>query len=444
MSPQVGSIACPVCRNPLNVPVENMIDAERQPELKIQLLQGTLNAFRCPKCGNAGVLATPMLYHDGSKQLLFALTPANMNVKATDSQKMIGTLTNALMNSLPPEKRKAYLFQPKTFLTLESMVQAILEADGITKEMLDAQKAKARLFEDLLAQMDNDDQFKQMVTQNEALLDDEFFDMLTSLVAMAQNQGDGQGVNDLLLLRQRLLPMTKAGQGILEHEKKLKEDLLAARAELLQRVVDTEDEQELEGLVRAGRPFMDYAFFQSLADRIEATGGKEGERLTKRRAAILAISEKQDESDKKLLTERVEFLKRLLQSKDPIAAMREQPQLLDEAFFTILTANVEQAARAGQKQAVAAMQRLGDEAMKIIRENAPPAIKLINRLFEAQYPDETLKLLTENKNTINDEFIETLRTLLDELQSRGQVESVARLHNIVQQVEALFPQTSAR
>ena len=162
--------------------------------------------------------------------------------------------------------------------------------------------------------------------------------------------------------------------------------MVAAKADLLQRVVETQDERELEGLVRAGRPFMDYAFFQSLADQIEAANPKEGKRLSDRRAAILAITEQQDEADKKLLTARVELLKRLLQSPDPVTIMKEQPALLDEAFFTILTANVEQAARAGQKQAATAMQRLGNEAMKIIRENAPPEIKLINRLFEATVP----------------------------------------------------------
>jgi hypothetical protein len=436
MSPQVGSIACPVCRNPINVPVENIIDAERQPELKVSLLQGTLNAFKCPKCGNSGVLATPLIYHDGSKQLFLALTPANMNAKAADSQKMIGNMTNTLMNSLPPEKRKAYLFQPKIFLTMESMMQAILEADGITKEMIQSQKAKANLFEDLLAQVDNDEQFKQLVTKSEALIDDEFFDMLTSLVAVAQNQGDAQSINDLLLLRQKLLPITKVGQAILEQEKKMKDEMVAAKVDLLRRVVETQDEKELEGLVRAGRPFMDYAFFQSMADQIEAANPKEAKRLSDRREAILAITEQQDEADKKLLTERVELLKRLLQSPDPVAVMKEQPALLDEAFFTILTANIEQAARAGQKQAATAMQRLGNEAMKIIRENAPPEIKLINRLFEAQYPDETLTILKENKDTINDAFVETLRTLVDELEDRGQVQSVERLHKIVQQVES--------
>jgi hypothetical protein len=44
--------------------------------------------------------------------------------------------------------------------------------------------------------------------------------------------------------------------------------------------------------------------------------------------------------------------------------------------------------------------------------------------------------LQDNKKTINDQFIETLRSLVDELESRGQVQSVERLHKIVQQVEA--------
>ncbi len=154
-----------------------MLSASRTSRLR--LLQGSLNAFKCPKCGNVGALTTPLLYHDGSKQLFFVLTPVNMNVKATDSQKMIGDMTKALMASLPPEKRKAYLLQPKSFLTMESMVQAILEADGITKEMMEAQRAKVTLLEDLLTQMENEEQFKQLIAQNEALLDEEFFEMLT-------------------------------------------------------------------------------------------------------------------------------------------------------------------------------------------------------------------------------------------------------------------------
>ncbi len=253
---------------------------------------------------------------------------------------------------------------------------------------------------------------------------------------MAQNSGEAEGINDLLRLRQKLLPITKAGQTILEAEKKLREDLVATKAELLQRIIDAQDDEDLDGLVRAGRPFMDYAFFQELADKIDAADPKEAKRLSDRRSAILEISEQQDEADKKLLSARAELLKRLLQAPDPRPILQEQAAQLDEAFFTILTANIEQAARAGQKQAATTMQRIGAEAMAIVRENAPPEIKLINKLFEAEYPDETLKLLRDNKNTINDRFIETLRTLVDELESRGQIQSVERLHKIVQQVEA--------
>lgn len=123
---QAASVTCPVCQNPMTVPVDSIIDVEQQPELKMKLLEGRLNMFPCPSCGNVLGLSSPILYHDGSKELLFCLTPANASVQGGDPQKVIGNLTNALMDSLPPEKRKAYLFQPKTFLTLESMIEAIL------------------------------------------------------------------------------------------------------------------------------------------------------------------------------------------------------------------------------------------------------------------------------------------------------------------------------
>jgi hypothetical protein len=46
-------------------------------------------------------------------------------------------LISQVTNRLPAEKRKAYLLRPQSFLTIESMLERILAADGITKEMLD-------------------------------------------------------------------------------------------------------------------------------------------------------------------------------------------------------------------------------------------------------------------------------------------------------------------
>lgn len=436
MSPtQVASISCPACRNPLSVPVENIIDAQSQPELKARFLQGQLNVFRCPSCGNVGMLALPLVYHDGAKQLLFCLTPANMNMKVQDTQKTIGALTNALMNSLPPEQRKAYLFQPRTFLTMESMVEAILEADGITKEMIEAQRAKLALIDRLLAAKDDDKQLKAIVAENQALFDVEFFEMIGALIEAAQTDTQKSLGQDLLRVRQKLLPLTKVGRDLSQAEQQLRDEIRLEKEELMRRLIATEDPEELADLVNAGRPYLDYAFFQELTDKIEAASPEESKKLSERREQILTISEQQDEEAKKVLTARMELLRNLLQSDDPQAMLREQADSLDQAFFSIVSANARQAAQVGHQRVVKALQELAAMAMEIVQEKAPPAVKLINQVMESEYPDETLQVLKEHRSDLTDDFDEVLEAITDEMEARGQAEAADRLRQIAAQVE---------
>ena len=434
---QLASVRCPVCQNPMTVPVESIIDAQQRPDLKVRFLQGQMNMFQCQKCGNVIGLTTPILYHDGNKQLLFCLTPANTSLKGTDTQKMIGSLTNALMNSLPAERRKAYLFQPKMFLTPESMVEAILEADGITKEMIEAQKAKVALIDQLLQANADADKLKSLVAQNETMLDQEFFQMLSTLIAAARTEPQQKAAQDLMGLYRKLLPLTSIGREILEAEKKYHEEIVATKDELLRRLASAKDEAEVEALVRAGRPYMDYAFFQEFTDKIDAAPAKEAARLTKRREQILAIAEKQDEETKKALMERTELLKRLLQTNDLEPLLRESLPLLDEAFFTILSANLQQATQVGQRDAVQKLQQIGDNAMRLVRENAPPAIKLVNQLMETESVEETQRLLKENLEQIGPEFFQMVDALAGELDEMGQAEASQRLQEIIQQAGAL-------
>ena len=51
------------------------------------------------------------------------------------------------MNSLPQEKRKAYLLRPQTMLTMQSLIERILEGDGITKEMIQEQQKRLALLQ---------------------------------------------------------------------------------------------------------------------------------------------------------------------------------------------------------------------------------------------------------------------------------------------------------
>lgn len=132
---QVAQVACPSCQTLMRVAIVNIIDAEAQPHLKSQLLGGRLNASNCTKCGSPVILAAPLIYHDGSKQFCFVHIPQQLlaSAKGVELERFVGSATNLLMNELPPDAPKGYLLAPKRFLTMQTLVEAVFEGDGVSK-----------------------------------------------------------------------------------------------------------------------------------------------------------------------------------------------------------------------------------------------------------------------------------------------------------------------
>ena len=144
------TIQCPNCGQPFSMPVEQIIDVGRDPAAKARLLAGQVNVAHCPNCGFRVALGTPLAYHDPAHELLLTFVPMDLGLNKQDQERAIGSLVNAVMNSIPNEQRRGYLFQPKSVLTMQGLIEAILAADGVTPEMLEAQRAKVRLAETLL------------------------------------------------------------------------------------------------------------------------------------------------------------------------------------------------------------------------------------------------------------------------------------------------------
>jgi hypothetical protein len=185
-SPQAATVNCPACRAQYTVPVQNVIDVGHDPRLKSWLLQGRLNVGVCPQCGTAGALSVPLIYHDPDKQLLFCLIPQELNIPENERQRMIGQLSNRVMSSLPSERRKGYLLQPRPFLTFQTFLEAVLEADGITREMLDQQRAKAQAIAEMVQAVDDSLGLAALIGQHEGLIDYEFFALLSANIRGAE------------------------------------------------------------------------------------------------------------------------------------------------------------------------------------------------------------------------------------------------------------------
>ncbi|MFP3855195.1 MAG: CpXC domain-containing protein, partial [Anaerolineales bacterium] len=202
MAQSVTQIRCPNCQTPIQASIEQIIDVGQDPSAKARLLSGSLNQVACPQCGYQGQLATPLVYHDPEKELLLTYMPAEVGMNKDEQEKLIGRLINQIVDRLPQEERKAYLLQPKSVLTLQGMVEQILEADGITKEDIEAQQEKLRLFEQLMRTPEDD--LEQFVQEHDDELDQEFFQLASLALQSAEDPQSRQAAGQRLEAALRL------------------------------------------------------------------------------------------------------------------------------------------------------------------------------------------------------------------------------------------------
>ncbi len=367
---QIMLATCPNCRAQFNAPVQGIVDGQ-DPVLKSAFLQGRLNAVQCPQCGAVSALNIPLLYYDLEKELALVLT-TNGLMAGPAQDKLIGQLTNTLVNSLPAEKRKFYLFNPKIFLTLESMVKAVLEADGITEEVLEKQKAKIKLLEEFL-QVQDEATLREKAKAHDAELDRNFFEILTASMQAAQMEGDRAGAQTFYALRTILAQLSSQGQQIVaDIDASLGLVHIHSREDLLEKIRSAKNDEEFEALVAAGYPLLDYTFFQQLTaqiDELAKTGDlKQANKLKDLRTKILDTKARQEELSRQALQKSATFLKEVLQSSNPQKVLTEKLDQIDESFFAVLSANIEEARRQKQEQVAQAMEMIGNMAMAMLQE----------------------------------------------------------------------------
>jgi hypothetical protein len=436
LSQQV-SVTCSQCGSRFSAQIRSVVDVGRHPELKATVLQGRLNVVTCPKCGTGGILNVPFVYHDPDKELFLIFIPSNVGLTGDDQQRLIGDMTNAVMDSIPPEQRKAYLLQPKVFFTLPSLMEIVLQADGITPEMLEAQRARTRLVEKLL-QANDEVELQSLVEEHDGDLDYDFFASLTASINAAHAEGQNALVKHLLALHSRLLEMSSMGHNVRAQREALEslgEEV--TREELLEKVVSAQEDGVAEVLITAARPLVDYEFFRMLTDQIEAADEQEAVRLQQLRTKILEITKELDEQAKKEFDKAASLLREIWNSEDHEQAIRAHLDEIDDIFMAVLSANIQSAQESGQEASAEELKDLMELVFNIVEEGAPPQIRLINQLLRAEYPQGTQELLQENAEQVNDEMLAIMGVLSENLEASGREALGRRLVEIRQQAEAL-------
>jgi hypothetical protein len=422
--------------------VHQIVDVSEQPELKQLLLAGRLNSFTCPHCRNAGALATPFFYHDPDKELALLFIPMNLNVKEADQQKMIGRLTQQVLSNLPPEKRKGYLLQPQQFFNLKTMIETILQADGITPEMLAKEEARLTFLQELVDTTD-DAKLDDLIKLHDADFDLTMFQLLSSALAAAATDRQREEFERIQHLRDRALELTTLGQTIKKQQVVI--DAFTAnptRENLLEQLIAAEDMEVREALLTMGRPMLDYPFFQALTAKIDAAkkDGKAEEetRLTLLRKEILATRDKIDAQFDAVKQSKEDLILELLGTPDADLEKTIKAHLneLDDFFFDMLAHSL-QDAQQKNPQAFAQLQRIGEAAMRVIQSTQPPEVRFVNTLLQIEYPNQTKELLERNKQVLGPEFIAWMEGLAGELRETGRAESADRLALVIDQAKEI-------
>ncbi len=435
---QIAPIMCPVCGAHFSAPMENIVDVARDPNLKARFLQGRINIVQCPQCGTQSPMITPLLYHDPTHELALVLMPNELNLNHNNQQKIIGDLTNTLMNSLPPEQRKAYLLTPKTFFTMQSLVNAVLEAEGITPEMIERQKAKANLIDEFL-HAQNEETLRKLAKEHDGELDYEFFQVLTASAQAAHADGQTEVAQALLGLRAILADLSSNGRAaVAEIDASMGLGETITREDLLTRLQDTQSDEEFEALVAAGRPLLDYAFFQNLTAQIDAAPDADSAaQLKALRTKILDTTARQDEEVRAAMQHATDILKAILQADDPRAAVRQHLNEIDETFFTVLSANIQRAEAENHSDMASALKQVADLTLSLLEDQLPPEVRLINQLLQAPYPDGTRQLLETQREIVTTEFIAALDQIITEMERAGNADGANHIRQVKGQAELI-------
>lgn len=438
-------VTCPSCGHRFLSPVLPLIDVGQDPQAKALFLSGQINVAVCPQCGSAGMLSTPLVYHDPEEEILFTYVPPNLNLPETEQQRIIGDMTSRVMSSLPPEQRRGYLLRPRSFLTLEGMVEAVLEADGITPDMIQAQREKAALLERLVRSPDPE--VREIIAgESDSLIDYEFFQLLSVNLQMARAQGQEQAAQQLEGLRQQLLQWTTTGQEIMAREEAIR-DLGAevSREQLLEKLEAAAlsgEEAKIETMVAVARPLVDYLFYQQLSQHIEqaeqASDLDRASRLKALRDTVLEVTEAIDAEMEEASEEAADLLHEILESDDVKTAVRDRLALIDDVFMGILALNVEAAEQGGHAEELERLQEVGNALMEVIQESQPPVVRFINQLVSADYPRGTQSLLEENRDLLDAELLEVMDMIHEDLVHSDRQELAQRLSDVRQQAAGLI------
>ncbi|MEA3440264.1 MAG: CpXC domain-containing protein [Chloroflexota bacterium] len=426
-------INCPNCRQPVVADIEQVFDVGNDPSAKQRLLSGSQNQIACPHCGYQGAATTMVVYHDPDKELLLTYSPPELGLPHTEQERRLGSLINQVVNNLPQERRKAYLLQPQSMFTYQSLIERVLEADGITREMIEEQQKRLNLLQRMV-DITSDDTLQDVAKQEDDLIDMDFFNLLRNLAGAAEMSADQESYQKLIDLQSKLMTITTVGQELkvqaeeieaaLQDLRELGDQL--TREKFLELILNAPTETRLSALVSLARPAIDYEFYLLLSERIDKARGEGRSRLVELREQLQEMTREYDQQVEVRVSQARQLIDKISNEDDIERAMVQELPTVDEFFINELTVAIESAQKEGDLEYLEKLHKMIavlNQAME-----SPPEIKFIEELLtvpENENQEEVWrKMMDDNQDMITGDFLNSLANISAQSQS-GEEEALA-------------------
>jgi hypothetical protein len=432
--------SCPRCRQPVMADINQLFDTTTDNLAKQKMLSGQFNVIHCQTCGYEGMVATPVIYHDAEKELLLSFFPPEMGLPMTEQEKLMGPLLNQVMNALPQEKRKGYLLRPQTMLSMQHMMERILEADGITKEMIAEQQKKVDLIRKLMSTPP--EQRESLLESESALVDEAFFALFSRLLESAAMSQDENAARTLAEIQSLLLEKTKIGQEIKSQNDEAQaamKDLQDAskagltRESLLDLIINATTEIRLATLVRMARTGLDYNFFQILSTKIDTATGEEKNRLSKLRETLLKMTAEIDLEMQEQVSRVQQVIEKIVQSPDIEKTTEQILPAVNDMFIDVLQRMMEVARQKADLDLLAKYQKI----VAVIQNAStpPPEYQLLETLLSLDTEEQMLAALNEKPELITEELSQLISALVNQTETQKEdpavVEKLKLAHRLV-------------
>ncbi len=420
------TIRCSACGQPFGATLRTYLDAAEDQQSKLLLLTARLNTAQCPNCGTMNTIAVPLLYHDPPKELLVAYVPMELNLNKDQQEKMIGDL----MRELPKTNFKGYMFAPKRALTMQGLIDLVLQSDGVTPEMMAQQRERVRLAQELAEAAEAD--LPALVKNHDRDIDERFFQTLTMMAQRALEGGRPDIAQQIIVTQSQIAELSTYGQELLrqqEAQERILEEVAdeiqrlgtqAQRADFLALARKYADEDDyLQALVGLARPAFDYTFLEEMSMVIAQAPTNEHESLNALRDRILDLTQAIDQQNQAAVQNAARFLQALMNEPNVDDAIRANLGVIDDTFMAVLTTNIQEAEKHQDVASANRLKQIYNQIITIMQENMQPELLFVNQLLSAATDTEANAMIAAQAKEYGSELLEVMDAVGEVLAGQG-------------------------